>query len=40
MQRMGIEESYRKPRTSLAARGVYVYPYLLGVLAIERANQV
>ena len=40
MQRMGIEASYRKPRTSLAARGAYVYPYLLGGLAIERPNQV
>jgi putative transposase len=40
MQRMGIEASYRKPRTSLAARGAYVYPYLLGGLAIERQNQV
>lgn len=40
MQRMGIEASYRKPRTSLAARGAYVYPYLLGGLVIERANQV
>jgi len=40
MQRMGIEASYRKPRTSFAARGAYVYPYLLGGLAIERANQV
>jgi len=40
MQRMGIEASYRKPRTSLAARGAYVYLYLLGGLVIERANQV
>jgi putative transposase len=40
MQRMGIEVSYRKPRASLAARGAYVYPYLLGSLAIERPNQV
>ncbi len=40
MQRMGIEASYRKPRTSLAARGDHVYPYLLGGLAIERPNQV
>jgi len=36
----GIEASYRKPRTSLAARGAQVYPYLLGGLAIERPNQV
>ena len=40
MQRMGIDASYRKPRTSLAARGAYIYPYLLGGLAIERPNQV
>ena len=40
MQRMGIEASYRKPRTSLAARGAYVYLYLLGGLVIERANQL
>jgi putative transposase len=40
MRRMGIEASYRKPRTSLAARGAQVYPYLLGGLAIERPNQV
>lgn len=40
MQQMGIEASYRKPRTSLAARGAQIYPYLLGSLAIERPNQV
>jgi len=40
LQRMGIEASDRKPRTRLAARGAYVYPYLLGGLVIERANQV
>lgn len=40
MQRMGIEASYRKPRTSLAARGAQVYPYLLGGLEIEKPNRV
>jgi putative transposase len=40
MRRMGIEALYRKPRTSLAARGASIYPYLLGGLAIERPNQV
>ena len=40
MQRMGIEASYRKPRTSLPSRAAQVYPYLLAVLAIERPNQV
>ena len=40
MQRMGIEALYRKPRTSIAARGAQVYPYLLNGLVIERPNQV
>jgi putative transposase len=40
MQRIWIEASYRKPRTSLAGRGACVHPYLLGGLAIERPNQV
>ena len=40
MQRMGIEALYRKPRTSIAARGAQIYPYLLNGLAIERPNQV
>lgn len=40
MQRMGIQACYRKPRTSLPARGAQIYPYLLGGLAIERPNQV
>jgi putative transposase len=40
MQRMGIEAIYRKPRTSIAARGAQLYPYLLSGLAIERPNQV
>jgi putative transposase len=40
MQRMGIEAIYRKPRTSIPARGAQVYPYLLNGVAIERPNQV
>ena len=40
MRRMGIEALYRRPRTSIAARGSLIYPYLLDGLAIERPNQV
>jgi putative transposase len=40
MRRMGIEVIYRKPRTSIPARWSTIYPYLLGGLQIERANQV
>jgi putative transposase len=40
MRRMGIEALYRKPRTSLPARGASIYPYLLSGLKIERPNQV
>jgi putative transposase len=40
MRRMGIEALYRRPRTSISARDAFIYPYLLGGLAIERANQV
>jgi len=40
MWRMGIEALYRKPRTSIPARGASIYPYLLENLAIERPNQV
>ena len=40
MRLMGIEAIYRKPRTSIAAKGHKIYPYLLGNVAIERANQV
>jgi putative transposase len=39
MRRMGIEARYRKPRTSIPARGGSIYPYLLGGLSIERPNQ-
>ena len=40
MRRMGIEAIYRKPRTSLAARDAFIYPYLLGGLVIDRPGQV
>ena len=40
MRRMGMETLYRKPRTSIPARGAAIRPYLLTGLAIERANQV
>jgi putative transposase len=40
MRRMGIEAQYRRPRTSLPARGAAIYPYLLSGFAIERPNQV
>jgi putative transposase len=40
MRLMGIEAIYRKRRTSLPGKGHKVYPYLLGNVAIERANQV
>ena len=40
MRRMGIEAIYRRPRTSIPARGSLIYPYLLGGLKIDRANQV
>lgn len=40
MRRMGIEAMYRRPRTSIPARGAAIYPYLLENVAIERPNQV
>jgi putative transposase len=40
MRRMGIEARYRKPRTSIPARGAMIRPYLLEGLRIERPNQV
>ena len=39
MRRMGIAALYRKPRTSIPARGATIYPYLLENVAIERPNQ-
>ena len=40
MRRMGIEALYRKPRTSIPARGASIYPYLLDHLVIDRPKQV
>ena len=40
MRRMGIEALYRRPRTSIPDRESLIYPYLLGGLTIDRANQV
>ncbi len=40
MRQMGIEALYRKPRTSIPARGATIYPYLLDNLVIDRSNQV
>jgi putative transposase len=40
MRQMGIEALYRKPRTSIPARGATIYPYLLDNLVIDRPNQV
>jgi putative transposase len=40
MRRMGIEALYRRPRTSIPARGAAIYPYLLSGVSIERPNQV
>src|SRR5215472_7631172 len=40
MQRMGLEVIYQRPRTSRAAPGHRIYPYLLRGLCIERVHQV
>jgi putative transposase len=40
MQKMGLQAIHPKPRTSIAAKGHKVYPYLLRNLAITRPNQV
>jgi putative transposase len=40
MRRMGIEALYRRPRTSIPARGATIYPYLLENLVIDRPNRV
>lgn len=40
MRKMGIQVLYRKPRTSIPARGATIYPYLLENVVIERPNQV
>jgi putative transposase len=39
MHRMGIEAIYPKRRTSIAAKGHKIFPYLLANVAIERPNQ-
>ena len=40
MRLMGLQAIYPKPRTSKAAKGHKVYPYLLRNVAITRPNQV
>ena len=40
MQKMGLQAIHPKRRTSIAAKGHKVYPYLLRNLAITRPNQV
>ena len=40
MSKMGLQAIYPKPRTSVAAKGHKVYPYLLRNLAITHPNQV
>jgi len=40
MRRMGIEATYRKPRTSMPARDAQIRPYLLSSVTIARPNQV
>ena len=40
MQQMGLQALYPKPKTSVAATGHKIYPYLLRSLAIVRPNQV
>jgi len=40
MRLMGLQAIYQKPRTSTPNAHHRVYPYLLGGLSIERANQV
>ena len=40
MRRRGLQAIYPKHRTSIAAQGHKVYPYLLRNLAITRCNQV
>ena len=40
MRLMGLTPIYRRPRTSIPAKGHKIYPYLLRAMAIERPNQV
>jgi putative transposase len=39
MRKVGLQAIYPEPRTSIAAKGHKVYPYLLRNLAITRPNQ-
>ncbi len=39
MRLMGLMPIYRRPRTSIPARGHKAYPYLLRGMAVERPNQ-
>jgi putative transposase len=40
MRLMGLMPIYRRPRTSIPAKGHKIYPYLLRGVGIERPNQV
>jgi len=40
MRLMGLMPIYRRPRTSIPAKGHKLYPYLLRDVSIERPNQV
>jgi putative transposase len=40
MRLMGLTPIYRKPRTSIPAKGHRIYPYLLRGIQIDRPNQV
>jgi putative transposase len=40
LRTLGVEALYARPRTSVAAPGHRVYPYLLRGVAVERVNQV
>jgi len=40
MRMLGLEAIYQKPRTSKAAAGHKIYPYLLRDLVIDRPNQI
>ena len=37
---MGLMPIYRRPRTSIPAKGHKLYPYLLRGVRIDRPNQV
>ena len=40
MRLMGLTPIYRRPRTSIPAKGHRLYPYLLRGMKIDRPNQV